>query len=128
MSRHLRQQQTLLAVAALKAHIGTGCGLQIMLAIASAMVYFYMQGRICGHYLFTSQKTRITIMVMEDTTAKYFKYVDHHLKNKSYRPEYLVASFISRLLFSSVEVIGLDRLIRQRRLRPGRAQKRSTFI
>lgn len=54
-------------------------------------------------------------MVMEDSIAKYFKYVDHHLKNKSYRPEYLVASFISRLLFSSVEVIGLDRLIRQRR-------------
>jgi glycerol-3-phosphate O-acyltransferase len=37
------------------------------------------------------------------------------LKNKSYRPEYLVASFISRLLFSNVEVIGLDRLIRQRK-------------
>ena len=52
---------------------------------------------------------------MEVKIDTYFKYIDHRLKNKSYRLEYALTSFISRRLFSSVELIGLDALIQQRR-------------
>ena len=45
---------------------------------------------------------------------KYFKYIEHHLKNRPYRLSYAITSFISRRLFSSVEVIGLKELARQR--------------
>ena len=52
---------------------------------------------------------------MENSAEKYFKYVCHHLKNKSYRLEYKITTFISRRLFAGVEVIGLDELVKQRR-------------
>ena len=51
---------------------------------------------------------------MEDTINTYFQYMEHHLKNRPYRLAYAVASFISRRVFSSVEVIGLNELVRQR--------------
>lgn len=51
---------------------------------------------------------------MSDGVEKYFKYVDHRLKNKSYKWEYKLASFISKRLFSGVDVSGLDRLQKQR--------------
>jgi glycerol-3-phosphate O-acyltransferase len=52
---------------------------------------------------------------MDVKVATYFKYIEQRLTKKSYRLEYTVTSFISRRLFSSVEVIGLERLIKQRR-------------
>ncbi len=52
---------------------------------------------------------------MEDKINNYFKYIEHHLKNRPYRLSYAIASFISRRLFSSVEVIGLKELARQRK-------------
>ena len=60
---------------------------------------------------------------MEDDIRKYFKYVDHRLKNKSYALEYRLATFISRRLFASVECIGLDSLAKQRRAELARGTK-----
>jgi glycerol-3-phosphate O-acyltransferase len=52
---------------------------------------------------------------MENSAEKYFTYVNHHLKNKSYRLEYNITTFISRRLFAHVELSGLDALAKQRR-------------
>ena len=60
---------------------------------------------------------------MEDTINTYFKYIEHHLKNKPYRLSYAIANFISRRVFSSVEVIGLDALIQQRRTEAAQGTK-----
>ncbi|MCX8043420.1 MAG: 1-acyl-sn-glycerol-3-phosphate acyltransferase [Desulfobacterota bacterium] len=45
----------------------------------------------------------------------YFPYVAHRLKNKSYRREARLCTLLSRRLFSDIEVIGFDPLVRQRR-------------
>jgi len=60
---------------------------------------------------------------MENSAEKYFKYVNHHLKNKSYRLEYNITTFISRRLFASVEVSGLDALTKQRRAEEAQGSK-----
>lgn len=52
---------------------------------------------------------------MEQKVENYFKYVAHHLKPRPYYPEYRAFSFISRKVFASTEVIGLQPLIEQRR-------------
>lgn len=52
---------------------------------------------------------------MDSSAEKYFPLVNHRLKNRSYRREYAITSFISRRLFARVDVSGLDELARQRR-------------
>ncbi|MEI6128356.1 MAG: hypothetical protein WCQ99_17570, partial [Pseudomonadota bacterium] len=46
---------------------------------------------------------------------KYFKYVDHRLKNRDYRLEYRIFTFISKRLFAGTEVVGLAPLVEQRK-------------
>lgn len=60
---------------------------------------------------------------MEDTIKNYFTYIEHHLRNRPYRLAYAIANFISRRVFSSVEVIGLDALIQQRRTEAAQGTK-----
>ena len=53
-------------------------------------------------------------MIAMEKINTYFKYIDHHLQNRPYRLAFAIASFISRRVFSSVEVIGLKELQRLR--------------